>query len=456
MITNATPRSATLLVAVWTFWAAVAAAQDQPPPARAPLTLQRAIEISLSYHPSMGAARAMESEADARVGEAKANWWPALNLDGSLMRYQEQMLVFPLHALDTSAFRFDRTLLQGHVSAGWTLWDGGARSARIKTAQADGTVASLGSEATEMSLIADVTAAYLRVLSARSTLDAEEQSLASLQAERNRVQQLLAEGRAARVELLRVEAAIAQAESERITTAATLDAAERSLARWLGIEPQYTTAEQLTPVGLMTAHAVGSRGELVSQFEATNPDLAEAQQRTEAADWARRAAMSAWHPRLDIVGAYLLFSSPQFDVKGEWQAGVRLSYPLFTGGARSRAVSSASARRTLAEEQLRLTQLQGEETIDLALTAVRESQARADAVETAVQHLAEVARIEQLALEAGAGTQTDFLRADADLRESRAQLIEARHMEILARIQLARTTGELSVEWLASTLETTQ
>jgi len=77
-------------------------------------------------------------------------------------------------------------------------------------------------------------------------------------------------------------------------------------------------------------------------------------------------------------------------------------------------------------------------------------------VETAVHHLAEVARIEQLALEAGAGTQTDFLRADADLRKSRAQLIEARHMEILARIQLARTTGELSVEWLASTLETTQ
>jgi outer membrane protein len=159
---------------------------------------------------------------------------------------------------------------------------------------------------------------------------------------------------------------------------------------------------------------------------------------------------------LDLVGAYLLFSSTQFDVQGEWQAGVRLSYPLFTGGARSRAVSSASARRTLAEEQLRLTRLQGEETIDLSLTAVRESQARADAVETAVRHLAEVARIEQLALEAGAGTQTDFLRADADLRGARAQLIEARHMEILARIQLARTTGELSVEWLASTLEIAQ
>jgi outer membrane protein len=456
MIGTSTPRAVAVCAAICTFWAAVAAAQDQPPPAGTSLTLQQAIEIALGYHPSVGAARAMESEAASRVGEASAKWWPALNLDGSLMRFQEQMLVFPLHALDTSAFRFDRTLIQGNVSAGWTLWDGGARSARIKTAKANETVASLGNEATEMSVIADVTAGYLQVLSAKNTLEAEEQSLASLQAERDRIEQLLAEGRAARVELLRVEAAIAQAESERIATAATLEAAERSLARWLGVEPDYTVAERLTPVRLTSVSALVSRGDLVSQFEATNPDLAEAQQRTEAADWARRAAVSAWHPRLDIVGAYLLFSSPQFDVKGEWQAGVRLSYPLFTGGARSRAVSGASARRTVAEEQLRLTRLQGEETIDLALTAVSESRARADAVETAVQHLAEVARIEQLALEAGAGTQTDFLRADADLRGARARLIEARHMEILARIQLARTTGELSVEWLASTLETLQ
>ena len=453
MISRPIPRTVTGLAAVLTFSATVAAAQDRPPPDGASLTLQQAIEISLAYHPSIGAARAIEREAEARVGAASAKWWPALNLDGSLMRYQEPMLVFPLHAMDTSAFRFDRTLLQGNVSAGWTLWDGGARRARIKSARADEAVAALGSEVTEMSLIADVTAAYLQVLSARNTLDAEEQSLHSLQSEHDRVQQLLTEGRAARVELLRVDAAIAQAESERITTAATLEAAERSLARRLGIEPHYTAAARLTPVRLESTRAVGSRDVLVSRFEAANPDLAEAQQRTEAADWARRAAVSAWHPKLDIVGAYLLFSSTQFDVQGEWQAGVRLSYPLFTGGARSRTVSSASARRTLAEEQLRLTRLQGEETIDLSLTAVRESQARADAVETAVQHLAEVARIEQLALEAGAGTQTDFLRADADLRGARAQLIEARHMEILARIQLARTTGELSVEWLASTLE---
>ncbi len=447
-------RSIGLAAALLTAPAACVFAQDRPPPEGPALTLSRAIELALAHHPSVGAARAMEREAEARLGEANANWWPSLNLDGMLMRYQEQMLVFPLHALDTGALRFDRTLMQGNMSAGWTLWDGGARRARIKGAQVNENVATLGTEAAEMSLIADVTTAYLRVLSASSTLEAADLSLSSLQAERDRVEQLLREGRAARVEVLRVDAAIAQAESERIATVSALEAAERSLARWLGVEPEYTAAARLTSVRLTGTDTVGTRDELVSRFEAANPELAEAVQRTEAADWARRAAVSAWHPRLTVVGAYMLFSSPTYDLRGEWQAGVRLSYPLFTGGARARAVSSATARRAAAEEQLRLTKLEGEEHIDRALTAVQESHARAGAIETAVLHLAEVTRIEQLALEAGAGTQTDFLRADAELRRTRAQLIEARHTEILARIQLARTTGDLSVEWLAGTLET--
>lgn len=448
------PRVIALVTCAWALGASATSAQERPPPDGTGLTLHRAIELALAYHPAVGAARAQQGAAQARVGEAKAGWWPTLSASGFLKRYQEQMLVFPLHALDTSAFRFDHTLIQGNVGAGWTLWDGGARQARIKGARADEAVATLGTEATVMSLVAEVTAGYLRVLSAQSTLDAIGESLQSLQAERDRVQQLLAEGRAARVELLRVDAAIAKAESERIATAAAVEAAERSLARWLGVEPQHTAAERLTPVRLVDTQAVGSRDALIEQFEAGSPELAEARQRTEAADLARRAAVSAWHPKLDLVGNYLLFSSPNYDLRGEWQAGIQLSYPLFTGGARSGAVSVATARRTAAEEQLRLARLEGEELIDQALTAVEESRSRAVAVETAVAHLAEVARIEQLALDTGAGTQTDFLRADAELRRARAQLIEARHAEILARIQLARTTGELSVEWLAGILET--
>ncbi len=195
------------------------------------------------------------------------------------------------------------------------------------------------------------------------------------------------------------------------------------------------------------------RSALLEQFAIANPELAEAHSLTEAAEAGRRAAVAQWWPRLDVAGAYLLFSSPTFDVQGEWNVGFRLSYPLFTGGARSRAVSSASARAELAREQYRLTRLQGEEAVDRALGAVREWRAQVDAVGTAVEHLTEVARIERLALQEGAGTQTDYLSAEAELRRASASLVRARHAEIAARVELASITGTLSPRWISDMLE---
>ena len=53
----------------------------------------------------------------------------------------------------------------------------------------------------------------------------------------------------------------------------------------------------------------------------------------------------------------------------------------------------------------------------------------------------------------GSGTQTDYLDAEADLVNARANLVEAQHGEIAARVELARLTGHLDLEWIARHLE---
>ena len=63
-----------------------------------------------------------------------------------------------------------------------------------------------------------------------------------------------------------------------------------------------------------------------------------------------------------------------------------------------------------------------------------------------------MARIEQLRVDAGVGTQTDYLAAEADLLASRAQLVEARNGEIAARVELARAAGGLDLGWFDRTL----
>ena len=94
-----------------------------------------------------------------------------------------------------------------------------------------------------------------------------------------------------------------------------------------------------------------------------------------------------------------------------------------------------------------------EEQVETALADVSEARALRVALELAEEQSAEVARIEALALEAGAGVQTDFLQAQAELFQARASLSQARQREILARIELARVSGDLSLEWIQETME---
>ena len=67
---------------------------------------------------------------------------------------------------------------------------------------------------------------------------------------------------------------------------------------------------------------------------------------------------------------------------------------------------------------------------------------------TAVTQWEEVARIEALALEAGAGEQRDLLRAEAGVFQARAGYALATEEAIAARLRLARSRGVLVREWI--------
>ncbi|MGH7504048.1 MAG: hypothetical protein ACRELX_00280, partial [Longimicrobiales bacterium] len=61
--------------------------------------------------------------------------------------------------------------------------------------------------------------------------------------------------------------------------------------------------------------------------------------------------------------------------------------------------------------------------------------------------------VERLAADAGAGVQTDYLLAESELLDTRAALSAARYAEVVARVELARATGRLSLDWLTTNLE---
>jgi outer membrane protein TolC len=371
----------------------------------------------------------------------------------SLGVYQEPMVVAPIHSLDmTNPPEFDRNLLQGAVTLGYTLYDGGGRGARIRRAESGEAVAEASGQSADMNVIVQVSGAYLEILSAEEILRAVEGQRAALDSEAERVRQFLEEGRAARVDLLRVEAGLSRVLASEISARSDLELARSRLARLTGLSLEAVEAAPLAGVGPREG-VLPSRDEVLASAERSNPDLDQARQALAGASEGVREAKAGWFPKVEAGGRYNDFGTLSGGHVQEWQALVQVSYPLFSGGSRSGDQERAVAEERQAAESLRLARMMVEDEAESALASLLEARALREALEVAAAQSEEVARIEALALEAGAGVQTDFLEAQAELFQARAYLSRARHGEVLARIKLARVKGELTLGWIQENME---
>src|ERR1051326_6120888 len=96
------------------------------------------------------------------------------------------MVVAPLHGLDLrNPPIFDRTLSQGSLARGYTLFDA-ARRGRLDYARALADAARSSGASARMQLLADVTSAFVRVRTSQEVADAHASRLEALQRERTR------------------------------------------------------------------------------------------------------------------------------------------------------------------------------------------------------------------------------------------------------------------------------
>ena len=417
-------------------------------------TLPELIEQALATHPSIRAQRAAVDEAQSSVRVVGAYRSPRIEALASATRYQDPMLVQPLHGLPAgSPIAFDETLVQGGISLAYTVFDGGTSPGRLRQARARVDAARASLDESQALLIRLTTGAYVDVLARREVVDAHRSRVRALEAERERVGRVEAVGRAATVDVRRVEAALSSARAEGVRAEAAFDIAVRDLARLTGSAADaFAPPDRLARVRLIDS-GLGDRESQLAAARAASPTMARARAQLDQSLASVKVAQGARWPAARLVATQLARGSDNHAMKAEWSIGGMLSVPLFTGGANANEVERARAAWRAGGEQLRLAELQVAQDLDRARAVVVEADARAASLRDAAEQFAEVTRIERLSLDAGAGTQTDYLQAEADLLAARAGLAEALAARISARAELARVCGELSPTWVERILE---
>jgi outer membrane protein TolC len=249
------------------------------------------------------------------------------------------------------------------------------------------------------------------------------------------------------VDLLRAEASIAAARAERVRLRSDLDVAERSVARLAGLDPSETRSGRLATVSLAGA-ALPPREEILRIALESSPAARLARDELAAAEAAADGSRSRRLPTVNLDGRYINYGSASGANSLEWNVGVSVAYSVFNGGAVGSAVARALSAARGAAERLRGVELEVAAEVDRALAAIEEAKARIESLTKAETRFAEVSRIERLRLETGAGTQADYLRAEADRFSAEAGVIDARYAEAAARAELARIAGALGPDWI--------
>ncbi|HXK61770.1 MAG TPA: efflux RND transporter permease subunit, partial [Acidobacteriota bacterium] len=413
-----------------------------------PLTLPAAIRYALEHHPDLSAARARIKRFESQASVAASQLRPHVDLIASETSSKERHTVVP--GLGVGGQRLDHWVFQSGAVVRALLWDFGETSARVKSARLRKNASELQEERLRQELAFDVARYFLSALAVEDLLEAARSSRNTLNSILGTTEQLLSQGRAARVDVLKVKVQLAQVESRIEGLQAQRSSLRAGLAEAIG----WPGEASLPPLAYRDPDS--SIAEAPVETEAAvlqRPDLAALSQEVAAGREEVAAAGKARWPRFELEASYLLYGAPDplamlpggATVDSAWKddavAGVRVTFPLWDGGLRESRKREAQAGLQEAEARLQSRRLAALRELEQARAEWRGAWARVRATESSVTEAQEALRVEKLRYSAGKGVINDVLAAEAALLEARAQLREARRQVEIARLAVDLAEG---------------
>jgi outer membrane protein len=420
-------------------------------------SLMRTLIVSLAaLSAAIGTAQA-DTLVEAMTSAQESN--PTLAAQRQRLRATREVLpqalsaALPQVSVSASASAGDRDsdnpLLEGDRTETWAssanisqlLFGSGRVLASTRAARAQIAGATADYEGARQQLLLDVTAAYANVRQTQAVVAARETNVSNLQQLFEYAQAQFEAGVVTRTDEAQAQARFAQARTQLVQAQGALAAAVEAYRRLVGHPPsdlQLPAAATGLPSDLENA---------LSTAVENSPTLISAQAATRLAD--ANVAAAAAQGRLNVTAeaGYSLGADFNDDTSESSNdtVGVRLSVPLFQGGAIRSRTRQQRALRSASNLDLAATQRSVQETVTNAWTglasarsAVQSAREQVDAAELAYEGV----RLEQ---ETGLRSTVEVLDQVADLLTAQIALAQAERDLIVAERQLLAAVGTLDI-----------
>ncbi|WP_372637615.1 TolC family protein [Fodinibius sp.] len=414
-------------------FALTAPAQDNP------TSLSEAIDRSLEHATNSRIAEADKEAAEAAGGLLSSDYLPNINSSLTYTRSQYPQIVTPIR--EQGIFPpLDDQLYEANIQADWEIFDFGESRAMRQKTKVLADAANIQYELAKMETIEAAASAFIQLQQLRELKIVQEERIEALNTNKKQLESLHREGRVAKVDLLKMEDAIVEAETAIIATHNNIDEVLEKLSDDLGME-QKLSQEDISSLAFKNDYRFSP-----NQIpEESVPSVSAAHRQKQAADFEAKASYRAFLPQLNLFAAELLRAGGDLEIDDQWMVGIRLSIPLVAG----KKIVNRQVKRKEAKSQkimLEQTRQQYRQQLNKLTNAQYEAQKRIQSIQTRIEYLEETYRVENLSYHKGRATLTDLLTTESKLNSVRAELLAMRAQLRMLNLNIAVLTGQLNKE----------
>lgn len=428
------------------FWLWLGLASGEPDPVGSTgLSLPQAIDTAFARNPDLAAASARIGEAEARVAEAAAAFYPRLTARAEYTYTDNPALGFS-NIVAQRRFSFDLDInhpgwvenFRPEIVGSWNLYRGGQDAYLKRAAELGVEAAELERSALRNRLAAVVTAAYYAVLSAPQQVAVARRSVAAVNREIEQARARVAEGVALKAEVLSLKARAMEAYESELKARNAVELARSALRTLLGGDASRISGEEPEP-----AAAPGELYRLLDQALSRRPEIQSAARQVEIRRQELAAAQGARLPRVNAFAGYGQNSrSPDFSASRDNAIlGVNAELDLFSGGAVSARIEAAQRRLSEAMAIEARTRLEIEDELRRAYATLTDTLKRYKAAEAGAAAAEEALRLVDEQYHGGTATVTRYLEAETARAEAALRAIVARYESQVAAAELKKAVG---------------
>ncbi|HUT00810.1 MAG TPA: TolC family protein [Phycisphaerae bacterium] len=415
---------------------------EHEPTVKGKLSLQDAIKLALVHSKPLQAAVVGKEIARGRIVESYSEALPKVSLLGSYGR-SDRVGGFHVGGQSVSIGELDN--YSADLVIRQPLFRGGAIGAAIRAAELFAAMTDEAVRGQVQQTIHEVATVYYDLLLARRLFEANEQAVASAEAQLRDVQGKQREGTASKYDVLRAEVDVSNFRAEMIRQRNAIHLARTRLLKAMGVSQD----SRVTCSDALAYHPIKPVLEEAVRIASKNrPDLYQAELSVRLQHQAVRLAESRYFPQVDATFNYgWMRPDPHAATLDRWDdrwtAGVTVEIPLFDGLKREGRLIQEKAALRRSKIRLRDTEERALLEIQQSLLSLRDAEELVDSQRLNLKRASEGLRLAGVNYREGISTVVEVTDARSALTRARSLHYQAIYAHTLARLALQRSMGIL-------------